>query len=67
MFKSDFLLSTDAHLLAARHNKTLVTVWRNGYSTEKEGVIEEMDEVAVTIHGTRYSKLECEFRVNYYK
>jgi len=39
-FKSDFLLRTDSHLLATKHNKTLVSVWRNGYSTGKEDGIE---------------------------
>lgn len=63
MFKSDFLLSTDDHLLAAKHNKTLVNVWNNGYSTEKEGIIENLDDHYVIIHGTRYSKLVYEFRV----
>lgn len=63
MFKSGFLLSTDAHLQAAMFNKTSVSVWQAGKLLEFGGPIEKISTDAVTIQGGRYLKATCEFRV----
>ena len=63
MFKSGFLLNSDPYLEAVQFNKQLVTVWKDGFSTEKEGIIEYINSQYVVIHGTRYYKSKYDFRI----
>lgn len=63
MFKSGFLLTTDAHLEAAMFNKTPVVAWQDGEIIDYGGLIEKMDDKTVTINGMHYVKAACEFKV----
>ncbi|QYR20780.1 hypothetical protein KZ483_23970 [Paenibacillus sp. sptzw28] len=72
MFKSGFILSTGAHIDAAMHNKTPVTVWMNNEIVDYGGVIEGHTEYAVQINGDWFPKKivaddaeirPCQFRV----
>ncbi|MFC3344649.1 hypothetical protein [Paenibacillus abyssi] len=63
MFKPGFILSTDAHIAAAIHERTTITAWIEGKLTEDSGMIESQNEATVKINGVNYVKAECEFRV----
>ncbi|GGG07638.1 hypothetical protein [Paenibacillus abyssi] len=63
MFKSGFILSTDAHIAAAIHNKTPVTAWMENKIVDYGGVIESQNDYAVKINDEYYVKAACEFRV----
>jgi hypothetical protein len=64
MFKSGFILATDAHLSAAMFNKTPVMAWQDGEKIDSGGVIEKLDEHTVTINKMHYIKSACEFKVH---
>lgn len=63
MFKSNFSLSTDAHLEAAMFNRQLVQAWYiSGNEIADYGVlIEEINDISVKINGIYYAKAACEF------
>lgn len=63
MFKSGFLLSTDAHLKAAMYNKTFVNVWQGNKIIEYGGVIEKITEQSVYKNGGYFLKDTCEFKI----
>jgi hypothetical protein len=63
MFKSGFILSTEAHIAAAIHNRTRINIWQAGKMMDYSYVIEDQDELTVTIDGGKYLKSLCEFRV----
>jgi hypothetical protein len=63
MFKSGFVLTTDAHLSAAMFNQTTVVAYQNGETFDFGGVIEKLDEHTVTIEGMHYMKAACEFKI----
>jgi hypothetical protein len=51
LFKSGFALTTDAHIKAAIHNQTPVTVWMSGKIVEYGGVIDAFNGSSVRING----------------
>lgn len=63
VFKSGFILATDAHLSAAMFNKTPVMAWQDGEMIDNGGVIEKQDDHTVTINNMYYMKSACEFKV----
>jgi hypothetical protein len=72
MFKPGFVLSTDAHIMAAMLNQTPVTVWMGGKIVDYGGVIEEFNGLSVKINGEWHSVVirdggneirPCEFRI----
>ena len=63
MFKSGFILATEAHLSAAMFNKTPVMAWQDGEIIDNGGVIVKQDEYTITINSMHYMKAACEFKV----
>lgn len=62
MFTPGFILSTLAHLEAAQHNQSHVSVWQAGELLES-GPIQRITDIAVTINGADYLLTVCEFRL----
>jgi hypothetical protein len=56
MFKSGFILSTEAHLDAAIFNKSDEIVWLQGRIVDYGGKIETYTENSVTVNGEKYMK-----------
>jgi hypothetical protein len=63
MFKSGFELVSDLHLEATKFNKTIITVWTQGYIFDHSGCIKSYDERSVTIDDIKYSRETCVFKV----
>lgn len=68
MFKAGFILSTDAHIDAAVHNRSYVAVYQRSTKGKMEpifegGVIESHCEISVTMAGGYFLKEVCEFRI----
>lgn len=63
MFYSGFVLSSDAHLSEAMHDRLPVEVWQRGRILDYGGPIEELSADNVRINGGWYIKAVCEFRV----
>lgn len=72
MFKTGFVLSTEAHLVAAMYNQSPVSVWMKHEIIDYGGVIEEIRNGCVRINGDWHpffisdENVElrpCEFRI----
>lgn len=63
MFRPGFVLSTLAHLEAAQHNQSQVSVWQNGELIDYGGPIELVTDDVVMINGDYYLISVCEFRL----
>jgi hypothetical protein len=63
MFKSGFELRTDLHLDAAKHNKTMTTVWIQDHIIDFSGYIKSYTDNSVTINGFIYLRDSYVFKV----
>lgn len=72
MFRSGFILTSDAHIEAAMFNKSHVTVWMQDKIVDYGGVIQEYNELAVKLNNYWHPRkisdgdatiYPCEFRI----